>query len=61
MTCRILHNICRRNRLVFSDDFGSVNEQFSVNEEVDRDLQQPSRGEIAQRQGLVSLIGSSTN
>ena len=38
-----------------------VNEQFSVNEEVNRHLQQPSRWEIAQRQHLVSLIGSSRN
>ena len=38
-----------------------VNEQFSVNDEVNRHLQQPSRWEIAQRQRLVSLIGLSRN
>ena len=61
VTCCVLHNICRRNGLVFSNDFDSVNERFSANEEVDCDLQQPSGWEIAQKQRLVSLIGSSTN
>ena len=51
----------RRIGLVFSDDFDPVNEQFSENEEVDRDLQQLPRWEIAQRQRIVSLIASSTN
>ena len=61
MTCCVLHNICRRNGLAFSHNFDPVNEQFSVNEEVNRHIQQPTRWEIAQRQRLVSLIGLSTN
>ena len=48
VTCCVLHNICRRNGLVFSNNFDRVNERFSANEEVDCNLQQPSEWEIAQ-------------
>ena len=38
-TCCVLRNICRRNGLVFLNDFDPVNEQFSV-----KDRRVDSRG-----------------